>query len=268
MLLEREGCVHEQEEALPPLLRGGPGGAPSARAQARHRHAGAHGRARRSQPALEPRLRLRRAVLGAAYRILCIVDDFTREALALVVDTSISGRRMARELDAIIARRARPKTIVSDNGSEMTSRAILDWTNKTGLNWRYIAPGKPQQNGFVERFNGKLRDECLNEEVFATLAEARVLIERWRQDYNRVRPHSAHGGLTPETVRLNHAAGRLRDLRGSVAQPLPPVTKIRYNDHGLPRWTEGPAGSRSGRRFEVQFAAPSQRAFNRLLASR
>ena len=155
------------------------------------------------------------------WRLDFIVDDFTREALALVVDTSIGGARMARELDALIVRRGRPATIVSDNGTEMTSRAILEWTNKTALDWHYIAPGKPQQNGFVESFNGKLRDECLNEEVFATLAEARVLIERWRQDYNRIRPHSAHRGLTPEAVRLNHAAGRLRSLEGSAAQPLP-----------------------------------------------
>ena len=168
------------------------------------------------------------------FRILCIFDDFTREALALVVDTSIGGARTARELDALIARRGRPATIVSDNGTEMTSRAILEWTNKTGLDWHCIAPGKPQQNGFVESFNGKLRDECLNEEVFATLAEARVLIERWRQDYNRVRPHSARGGLTPEAVRLNHAAGRLRSLEGSAAQPLPPALQISYEGGGLP----------------------------------
>ena len=105
----------------------------------------------------------------------------------------------------MIAWRGRPHTIVSDNGTEMTSRAMLEWTNRTGVDWHYIAPGKPQQNGFVESFNGKLRDECLNEEVFNTLAEARVVIERWRLDYNHVRPHSAHGGLTPEAVRLNPA---------------------------------------------------------------
>ena len=98
---------------------------------------------------------------GRRFRILCIVDDFTRQALALVVDTSIGGARIARELDALIARRDRPATIVSDNGTEITSRAILKWTNKTGPNWHYIAPSKPQQNGFVESFNGKLRDECL-----------------------------------------------------------------------------------------------------------
>ena len=144
---------------------------------------------------------------GRRFRILCIVDDFTREALALVVDASIGGRRMARELDALIARRGKPALIVSDNGTEMTSRAMLEWSNRTGVGWHYIDPSKLQQNGFVESFNGKFRDECLNEEVFTTLAEARAVIARWRHDYNHVRPHSVHGGLAPETVRLNHAAG-------------------------------------------------------------
>ena len=159
---------------------------------------------------------------GRKFRILAVVDDFTREALALVVDTSIGGARLARELDGLIAARGKPAMIVSDNGTEMTSRAVLEWTNRTGVDWHYIAPGKPQQNGFVESFNGRLRDECLNEEVFASLAEARVLIERWRVDYNHVRPHSAHGGLTPEVVRLNPASGRLRNpdpLRRPLASP-------------------------------------------------
>jgi putative transposase len=97
---------------------------------------------------------------GRRFRILCIVDDFTREALALVVDTSIGGHRMARELDALILRRGKPAMIVSDNGTEMTSRAMLEWTNRTGVEWHYIAPGKPQQNGFVESFNGKLRESA------------------------------------------------------------------------------------------------------------
>lgn len=170
---------------------------------------------------------------GRRFRILRIVDDFTREALALVVDTSIGGHRMARELDILVARRGRPHTIVSDNGTEMTSRAVLEWTNRTGVDWHYIAPGKPQQNGFVESFNGKLRDECLNEEVFSTLAEARAVIDRWRIDYNQVRPHSAHGGLTPDAVRLNSAAGRLRNLNISAGQPLPPAQEINYQPPGL-----------------------------------
>jgi len=104
---------------------------------------------------------------------LTVIDDFTREALALVVDTSIGGWRVARELDALIARRGKPATIVSDNGTELTSRAVLEWANGSGIAWHYIEPGKPQQNAFVESFNGRLREECLNEEVFASLAEAR-----------------------------------------------------------------------------------------------
>jgi putative transposase len=97
------------------------------------------------------------------------------------------------------------KTIVSDNGSELTSRALLEWQNETGIAWHYIAPGKPQQNGFVESFNGKLRDECLNEEVFDSLAHARKVLGRWRHDYNHHRPHSSLGGLTPAARRsLEH----------------------------------------------------------------
>jgi putative transposase len=170
---------------------------------------------------------------GRRFRVLCIVDDFTREALALVVDTSIGGQRMARELDLLIAKRGKPLTIVSDNGTEMTSQAMLEWTNRTGVAWHYIAPGKPVQNAFVESFNGKFRDECLNEEVFATLAEARTIIERWRLDYNHVRPHSAHDGLTPEAVHRAYTAGRLRNPIGSADRPLPTAPEIGYQTRGL-----------------------------------
>jgi len=148
---------------------------------------------------------------GRRFRVLSIVDDFTREALALVVDSSIGGQRVVRALDALIARRGRPAMIVSDNGTELTSRAVLEWTNRTGIGWHYIAPGKPVQNAFVESFNGKFRDECLNEEVFASLTEARAVIERWRLDYNQVRPHSAHRGLTPVAARIRAAGARLRN---------------------------------------------------------
>jgi putative transposase len=157
---------------------------------------------------------------GRRFRVLAVVDDFTREALALTVDTSIGGTRVVRELDALIARRGRPAMIVSDNGTELTSRAVLEWTNRAGVEWHYIAPGKPTQNAFVESFNGKFRDECLNEEVFTNLAEARSVIEQWRQDYNQVRPHSAHGGLTPEAAHRRSAGDRLRNpdqLRRSPA---------------------------------------------------
>ncbi len=134
---------------------------------------------------------------GRRFRILTVVDDFTRENLALVADTSLSGLRVTRELDQVIAERGMPGTIVSDNGTEFTSMAILKWVQNTGIDWHYIAPGKPTQNAFIESFNGKLRDECLNETLFSSLADARETLEAWQEDYNRYRPHSSLGNLTP-----------------------------------------------------------------------
>jgi putative transposase len=131
------------------------------------------------------------------FRILAVVDDYTRECLALVADTSLSGRRVARELDGLIACRGRPHTIVSDNGTELTSMAILKWCQETDVEWHYIAPGKPTQNAFVESFNGSFRDECLNETLFSSLPEARAKITIWKEDYNSQQPHSALGNITP-----------------------------------------------------------------------
>jgi len=143
---------------------------------------------------------------GRRFRILAIVDDFTRESLALIPDTSLSGSRVARELDALIARRGRPKACVSDNGTELTSMAILKWSETSGVDWHYIAPGKPQQNAFAESFIGRLRDECLNETLFASLPQARAVLDAWRADYNGVRPHSALANRTPEQFRAHHNA--------------------------------------------------------------
>ena len=134
---------------------------------------------------------------GRRFRILTVVDNCTRECLALVADTSISGLRVARELDRLVQLRGRPETIVSDNGTELTSNAILSWADETGVGWHYIAPGKPQQNGYNESFNGRLRDELLNEMLFRSLAHARSALEAWRRDYNEERPHSKLGWLTP-----------------------------------------------------------------------
>ncbi len=129
--------------------------------------------------------------------MLAVVDDYSRECLALVPDTSISGARLVREVEAIIAKRRMPTTIVSDNGTEMTSSAVLKFCQDTNINWHYIAPGKPMQNAFVESFNGSFRDECLNETLFSSLSEARTEIEAWKQDYNTQRPHSFLDNLTP-----------------------------------------------------------------------
>jgi len=133
---------------------------------------------------------------GRRFRILCIVDDFSRECLATVVDTSLGGVRVVRELERLTLERTLPETVVSDNGTELTSGAVLRWATRR-VAWHYIEPGKPVQNAFIESFNSKLRDECLNEYVFSTLAEARTIIEAWRQDYNQLRPHSSLGALTP-----------------------------------------------------------------------
>ncbi len=138
---------------------------------------------------------------GRRFRILAVIDDCTRESLGLIADTSLSGRRVARELDRLIRLYGKPKTIVTDNGSELTSRAILEWQNSTGVAWHYIAPGKPTQNAFIEAFNGRLRDELLNEEVFQSLADARRKLAIWRHDYNTIRPHSALRGDTPQQAR-------------------------------------------------------------------
>lgn len=160
---------------------------------------------------------------GRRFRILTVIDNCTRECLALVADTSLSGQRVARELDAIIIQRGRPDTIVSDNGTEYTSNAILGWADETGVGWHYIAPGKPQQNGYNESFNGRLRDELLNETLFRSLPHARAVLEAWRRDYNESRPHSKLGWMTPRdyaTALSGHAGDRAAQPGGSARTPL------------------------------------------------
>jgi putative transposase len=134
---------------------------------------------------------------GRRFRILAVVDDCTRECLSLVADTSLSGMRVTRELDRLVAQRGKPRTIISDNGTELTSNAILTWADQRRVGWHYIAPGKPVQNAFIESFNGRLRDELLNETLFRSLPHARATLQGWRRDYNTDRPHSRLGWLTP-----------------------------------------------------------------------
>ena len=146
-------------------------------------------------------------VSGRRFRILTLVDDFTR-GLTLVADTSLTSLRVVRELDRVIETRGCPRMIVSDNGTEFTSNAILAWQEENGIEWHYIAPGKPMQNGFVESFKGRLRDECLNEHLFANLNEARQLIEEWRTAHEPQRAHTdrvcnpPHSGAEPEQTLL------------------------------------------------------------------
>ena len=136
-------------------------------------------------------------VFGRRFRILNIADDVTRECLAAIPDTSISGKRVARELTMLIDTRGKPQMIVSDNGTEFTSNAILGWAKEQRVEWHYIAPGRPMQNGYIESFNGRMRDELLNESLFIDLDQARQLIGDWPIDYNTARPHSSLGYKTP-----------------------------------------------------------------------
>ena len=164
------------------------------------------------------------------FRILCIVDDFSRECLATVVDTSLSGVRVVRELDRLTHERVTPGMIVSDNGTELTSTAVLRWA-ADHVAWHYIQPGKPVQNAFIESFNSKLRDECLNEHMFTSLAEAREIIDTWRHDYNWFRPHSSLGALTPKEFADLQGDGPPEQAQGSAARPLAPPPRLGQNNN-------------------------------------
>jgi putative transposase len=174
---------------------------------------------------------------GRRFRILAVVDDFTRECLALAADTSLPGLRVIRELEAIIARRGRPAICLSDNGTELTSTAVLRWSQEMEIEWHYIAPGKPTQNAFIESFNGRLRDELLNETLFTSLAQARAALSDWMADYNNVRPHSALGNLTPIQYADRGApgpqrGGALRYVEGSAPRPVAPPSQTGSNAAG------------------------------------
>jgi putative transposase len=155
---------------------------------------------------------------GRRFRVLNIVDDHTRECVGQIVDFSISGQRVSRLLEQLQRHRGLPRTIISDNGSEFTSKAMFLWSQQTGVQLRFIQPGKPIQNAFVESFNGKLRDACLNEQWFLTLDDAKRNIEAWRIHYNRVRPHSSLGYLPPEQFRLAGGTGCGKDGRGTALE--------------------------------------------------
>lgn len=157
---------------------------------------------------------------GRGFRVLNVVDDYTRECVAIEVDTSLSGERVARVLDRVIERRGKPDSVVMDNGPEFTSRALDAWAYERDIQLDFIRPGRPIENCFVESFNGKFRDECLNQHWFTSLIDARREIETWRRDYNRVRPHSSLGQLP--TAVFAQGAGR-RSLEAIAAPPRTPA---------------------------------------------
>ena len=135
---------------------------------------------------------------GRSFRTLNLIDAFTRQCLAIETDTSLSGERVVRVLEDVVARRGKPQFIQIDNGPEFRSKALDLWASKNGVKLDFIEPGKPTQNGLIESFNGRFRDECLNQEWFSSLKEARQLIESWRVSYNTQRPHSSLGYLPPD----------------------------------------------------------------------
>ena len=144
---------------------------------------------------------------GRKFRTLNLMDGYTREALAIEVDTSLPGARVVRVLEQLRQRRGVPERIRVDNGTEFTSRVADQWAFEQDVELHFIEPGKPTQNAHIESFNGKFRDECLNENWFMSWEEARMKIEAWRRDYNQVRPHSALGYQTPEEFAA-HAVAR------------------------------------------------------------
>lgn len=138
-----------------------------------------------------------RTAEGRVIKCLTIVDDGTHEAVAIETERSISGQMLTRVLDRLALTRGLPKVIRTDNGKEFCGKAMVIWAHQQGVDLRLIEPGKPNQNAYVESFNGRLRDECLNEHWFTNLLQARTVIETWRREYNEERPKKALGGLTP-----------------------------------------------------------------------
>ena len=172
---------------------------------------------------------------GRRFRVLTIIDDLTKECLAAVPDTSLTGKRVVREMGALIARRGRPRVIVSDNGTEFTSSAVLAFTQAAGLDWRYIAPGKPTENAFAESFQGRMRDECLNEHLFFSMNHARAVVAGWVEDFNTARPHSAIGYMTPAAYAATLNPQRAPALRHPESSAPMPVATVALTRNSQPR---------------------------------
>ena len=166
---------------------------------------------------------------GRTIRVLSVVDAYTRECLALEVDTSFASRRVTRVLETIVAQRGQPLAIRCDNGPELTSRHFLAWCVERQIELVHIQPGKPMQNGRVESFHGRLREECLNLSWFQNLFDARRKIAAWRKEYNEERPHSSLGYKTPKEFAAAQAADfytAVREERDSNAVPFPSRSSI------------------------------------------
>jgi len=175
---------------------------------------------------------------GRPLRMLTLVDEYTRECLAIDVARRLTSEDVLERLADLFIRRGVPDHIRSDNGSEFTAKAVREWLAKMGVRTLFIEPGSPWENGYVESFNGKLRDEMLNGEIFYTLREAKVLIERWRHHYNRIRPHSSLGYRPPATGTI--AAPPINEYRLGGSTPEPPASSpSRGIELGLLNMNEG-----------------------------
>lgn len=148
---------------------------------------------------------------GRKFRVLNIVDDYTREYVGVDVGSSLTGERVVRKLKDLKETRGLPETLMMDNGSEFTSKAMILWCKNEGINMHFIDPGKPVQNAYIESFNGKFRDECLNLHWFESINEARDVIERWRDEYNTIRPHSSLGHVVPVEFRNRYEKNNTDD---------------------------------------------------------
>ena len=173
---------------------------------------------------------------GRWFRIFTVVDQYTRECLCVHAERSQTGKKVAGQLSQIVARRGAPESITSDNGSEFVGKAMEAWSYQTGVELDFIRPGKPVENGFVESFNGRLRDECLNVEVFFDVTDAQTQLEQWRADFNQSRPHSSLADRTPDEFAaaaveqpfalptLNKAVSTAGQGSAHAGQKTPPLT--------------------------------------------
>jgi putative transposase len=162
-----------------------------------------------------------RLVDGRWFRILTVVDQYTRECLCAHADRSQTGEKVSRQLQRVIALRGAPESITADNGSEFAGQTMDHWAHQAGVKLDFIRPGKPVENSYIESFNGRLRDECLNVEIFLDLADAQSKIEKWRSDYNQQRPHSALADRTPQE--FAHAAAQRSFGLSATERPNDPT---------------------------------------------
>jgi putative transposase len=172
---------------------------------------------------------------GRWFRVLTIIDQFTRECLALVADRALNGHRVALALSQVIAERGVPESITADNGSEFSGKAMDAWSYQYSVHLEFIRPGKPVENSYIESFNGRFRDECLNVDTFLDLSDVKEKLERWRQDYNQVRPHSSLDDRSPEEFARKWKESSAASLRTAGPAKEAPAGAVQCNSAADPK---------------------------------